>query len=147
MRHSTTNAVDRWTSSMRGTDADQGGLFSYVSMEQRIPPTHPLRRIRTLLDEALGSTSRDFDRVYAAGGRESVAPERLVRALVLQVLQAHDAPYLPASSFAMSVSRSGQCWTRVEYEWELVGRGPLPPVMGCQPTTQRRKLLRTPSRR
>lgn len=71
---------------MRGTDMDQGGLFSYVSMEQRIPGTHPLRRVRALLDEALSSISRDFDRVYAAGGRESVAPERLVRALVLQVL-------------------------------------------------------------
>jgi len=71
---------------MRGTDIDQGGLFSYVSMEQRIPLTHPLRRIRALLDEALSSISRDFDRVYAEGGRESVAPERLVRALVLQVL-------------------------------------------------------------
>lgn len=41
---------------MRGTDTDQGGLFSYVSMEQRIPPTHPLRRIRTLLDEAAHAT-------------------------------------------------------------------------------------------
>ena len=71
---------------MRGTDMDQGGLFSYVSMEQRIPPTHPLRRVRALLDEALEAISRDFDRVYAQGGRESVAPERLVRALVLQVL-------------------------------------------------------------
>jgi len=71
---------------MRGTDMDQGGLFSYVSMEQRIPAMHPLRRVRVLLDEALSSISRDFDRVYAAGGRESVAPERLVRALVLQVL-------------------------------------------------------------
>ena len=71
---------------MRGADRDQDGLFSYVSMEQRIPPTHPLRRIRALLDEALSSISRDFDRVYAEGGRESVAPERLVRALVLQVL-------------------------------------------------------------
>jgi transposase len=71
---------------MRGADVDQGGLFSYVSMEQRVPPTHPLRRVRVLLDEALGSMSRDFDRVYAEGGRDSVAPERLVRALVLQVL-------------------------------------------------------------
>jgi transposase len=71
---------------MRGTDVDQGGLFSYLSMEQRVPPTHPLRRIRALLDEALESMSRDFDRVYAEGGRGSVAPERLVRALVLQVL-------------------------------------------------------------
>jgi hypothetical protein len=68
---------------MRGADVDQGGLFSYVSIEQRVPPTHPLRRVRTLLDEALDSMSRDLDRVYAEGGRESVAPERLV---VLQVL-------------------------------------------------------------
>src|SRR5580692_11929241 len=86
LRHSTFNAVDRWMDSMRGTDVDQGGLFSYVSMEQRIPPTHPLRRIRALLDEALEAMSGDFDRVYAEGGRGSVAPERLVRALVLQVL-------------------------------------------------------------
>jgi transposase len=71
---------------MRGADVDQGGLFSYVSMESRVPATHPLRRVRALLDEALDSMSRDFDRVYANGGRESVAPERLVRALVLQVL-------------------------------------------------------------
>jgi len=71
---------------MRGTDLDQGGLFSYVSMESRIPQSHPLRRVRVLLDDALKSISRDFDRVYADGGRESVAPERLVRALVLQVL-------------------------------------------------------------
>lgn len=71
---------------MRGTDVDQGGLFSYVSIESRVPASHPLRRVRVLLDEALESMSRDFDRVYAEGGRESVAPERLVRALVLQVL-------------------------------------------------------------
>jgi transposase len=71
---------------MRGADIEQGGLFSYVSMEERIPPHHPLRRVRVLLDEALASLNRDFEGVYAAGGRESVAPERLVRALVLQVL-------------------------------------------------------------
>jgi transposase len=71
---------------MRGADVDQAGLFSYVSMEQRVPATHPLRRVRVLLDEALASMSRDFDRVYASGGRDSVAPEKLVRALVLQVL-------------------------------------------------------------
>jgi transposase len=71
---------------MRGADVDQAGMFSYVSMEQRVPATHPLRRVRVLLDEALASMSRDFDRVYAHGGRDSVAPEKLVRALVLQVL-------------------------------------------------------------
>jgi transposase len=71
---------------MRGADVEQNGLFSYVSIEDRVPAQHPLRRVRILLDEALASMSRDFDRVYAQGGRESVAPERLVRALVLQVL-------------------------------------------------------------
>jgi len=71
---------------MRGADVDQGGLFSYVSMEQRVPATHPLRRVRVLLDEALASMNRDFEGVYAQGGRDSVAPEKLVRALVLQVL-------------------------------------------------------------
>src|SRR5579864_9397961 len=86
MRQSTGNAVTRWKHSMRGADVDQGGLFSYVSMEQRVPATHPLRRVRALLDEALEAMNRDFDRVYAEGGRGSVAPERLVRALVLQVL-------------------------------------------------------------
>jgi len=86
MSHSTTNAVERWKHGMRGADVDQGGLCSYVWMEQRVPATHPLRRVRVLLDEALEWMSRDFDRVYAEGGRDSVPPERLVRALVLQVL-------------------------------------------------------------
>ena len=71
---------------MRGADVQQSGLFSYVSVESRIPANHPLRAVRALLDEALASMSRDFDRVYAEGGRGSVPPERLVRALVLQVL-------------------------------------------------------------
>ena len=71
---------------MRGADVQQGGLFSYVPVESRIPANHPLRSVRVLLDEALASMIRDFDRVYAEGGRGSVPPERLVRALVLQVL-------------------------------------------------------------
>jgi transposase len=71
---------------MRGADVQQGGLFSYVSLEGRIPADHPLRAVRGLLDEALSSMSRDFDRVYAASGRISIAPERLVRALALQIL-------------------------------------------------------------
>ena len=71
---------------MRGVDIEQSGMFSYVSLESRVPPEHPLRRVRALLDEALESMHRDFERVYASGGRSSIAPERLVRALVLQVL-------------------------------------------------------------
>jgi len=71
---------------MRGDDIQQGGMFSYVSLESRVPPTHPLRGMKALLDEALASMSRDFDRVYATEGRPSIPPERLVRASTLQIL-------------------------------------------------------------
>jgi len=71
---------------MRGQDEQQGVVFSYVSAEQRIAGDHPLRRIREFTDAALGKMSGEFDRLYAAGGRPSIAPERLLRALLLQVL-------------------------------------------------------------
>lgn len=71
---------------MRGTDVQQSGLFSYVSVEDRVPANHPLRGVRALLNEALESMHRDFERVYAEGGRASIPPERLVRALTLQIL-------------------------------------------------------------
>ena len=71
---------------MRGTDVQQSGLFSYVSLESRVPAGHPLRAIKVLLDEALASMSRDFERVYAREGRPSIPPERLVRAAALQIL-------------------------------------------------------------
>jgi len=71
---------------MRGTDVQQGRMFSYVSLESRVPAGHPLRAVRALLDEALTTLNRDFDRVYAEGGRASIPPERLVRALTLQIL-------------------------------------------------------------
>jgi transposase len=71
---------------MRGNDKQQGAVFSYVNAEQRIASDHPLRRIRAMTDVALGELSAEFDRLYAAGGRRSIAPERLLRALLLQVL-------------------------------------------------------------
>jgi len=71
---------------MRGDDVQQGGMFSYVSLESRVPPTHQLRGIKSPLDEALAGMSRDFDRVYASEGRPSIPPERLVRASTLQIL-------------------------------------------------------------
>lgn len=73
---------------MRGGDEQQLGVFSYVSAEQRIAKDHPLRGIRRMLDEALSGMSSHFDALYARGGRPSIAPERLVRALLLQVLYA-----------------------------------------------------------
>ena len=71
---------------MRGTDVTQGALFSYVSLEERIPKTHPLRRLRVLVDAVLRSMSEAFDARYSHTGRPSVAPEKLLRALLLQVL-------------------------------------------------------------
>jgi transposase len=71
---------------MRGDDQQQGAVFSYVSAEQRVPQDHPLRAIRGMLDAALGELSSHFDTLYARRGRPSIAPEKLVRALLLQAL-------------------------------------------------------------
>jgi transposase len=71
---------------MRGSEEQQRAAFSYVSAEQRIAADHPLRRIRAMTDEALRELSSEFDGLYAAGGRPSIAPENLLRALLLQVL-------------------------------------------------------------
>ncbi len=71
---------------MRGEDRQQGGMFSYVPLEQRIPVDHPLRTVRPMVDTALRGLSSLFDGMYAADGRPSIPPERLLRALVLQVL-------------------------------------------------------------
>jgi transposase len=71
---------------MRGDDKQQMSVFSYVSAEQRVPADHPLRAIRRMTDEALAGLSEHFDTLYAGGGRPSIAPEKLVRALLLQAL-------------------------------------------------------------
>jgi transposase len=71
---------------MRGDDQQlQTGMFSYVALEDRIPADHPLRGVRKLVDAVLLGMSRDFDGLYSQLGRPSIAPERLLRALLLQV--------------------------------------------------------------
>ena len=69
---------------MRGSDEQTGSLFSYVSCEARVPADHPLRLIRAVVDEALDVLSPEFDRLYARVGRPGIAPEKLLRALLLQ---------------------------------------------------------------
>ena len=71
---------------MRGTDEMSGSLFSYVDLEERIPTAHPLRKIRQVVNDALASLDAEFDRLYAAEGRPSIAPERLIRASLIQIL-------------------------------------------------------------
>jgi transposase len=71
---------------MRGLDRQQGGMFSYASPEERVSPDHPLRGIRTAVDEVLGELSPLFAAMYATTGRPSIPPEKLLRALLLQML-------------------------------------------------------------
>src|ERR1700685_4154276 len=71
---------------MRGQDEQQLDAFSYVSPEQRVPHDHPLRSLRAMTDEALQQLQPRFNRLYAKTGRPSIAPEKLLRALLLQAL-------------------------------------------------------------
>jgi transposase len=69
---------------MRGSDQQSGDLFSYVDIEARVPARHPLRAIRTIVNEVLASLDGEFDKLYADTGRGSIPPERLLRAALLQ---------------------------------------------------------------
>jgi transposase len=71
---------------MRGDDQQQNHMFSYLSPEMRVRKDHPLRAIRVMVDEVLTQLSRRFDGMYATVGRPSIAPEKLLRAQLLQML-------------------------------------------------------------
>jgi hypothetical protein len=71
---------------MRGDDRQQAAMWSHISPEQRVPPDHPLRPIRAMVDGVLRELSPRFEALYAKRGRPSIAPEKLLRALVLQLL-------------------------------------------------------------
>src|SRR5438093_7906308 len=71
---------------MRGKDEQQLNVFSYIRPEQRVPQDHPLRSLRAMTDEALRELQPRFNKLYAKAGRPSIAPEKLLRALLLQVL-------------------------------------------------------------
>ena len=71
---------------MRGLDTRSGELFSFIDLEQRVPVKHPLRTIRQIVNDVLASLDAEFTRLYSAFGRESIPPERLMRAHLLQAL-------------------------------------------------------------
>src|SRR5579871_5928348 len=71
---------------MRGVDHQQTAMFSYLSPEQRVPSDHPLRPIRQITDTILTDLSTLFSRMYSEIGRPSIAPEKLLRALLIQIL-------------------------------------------------------------
>src|ERR1035437_10070678 len=76
----------RYVRSMRGNDEQQGAVFSYINPEERIPSDHPLRSIRAMVDGALQELWAHFEALYARRGRPSIPPEKLLLALLLQVL-------------------------------------------------------------
>ena len=78
--------VMSYTQDMRGEDEQQDAVFSYRRVEDRIASDHPLRRIRPMMDRALEQLSVHFQAAYSRWGRPSIAPERLLRALLLQIL-------------------------------------------------------------
>jgi len=71
---------------MRGQDGQTGSMFSYVDLEERVPSGHPLRKIREFVNAALATLDAAFAELYCADGRPSIAPERLLRAALIQIL-------------------------------------------------------------
>ena len=71
---------------MRGKDVQQQAMFSYLSPEARVPQDHPLRPIRNMVNQALTELSGEFQAMYSREGRPSIPPEKLLRALLLQIL-------------------------------------------------------------
>ena len=71
---------------MRGPDAQQDTMFSYLSPDERVPKDHPLRRVRAMVDVIMSALSPRFEQMYSRIGRPSIAPEKLLKALLLQIL-------------------------------------------------------------
>ena len=90
---------------MRGQVDPQSGLFSYFSVEERIPADHPLRRVKAQAGAVLGSMSAQFDAMYASGGRPSIAPERLLKATLLIALYSVDRKSTRLNSSHIQKSR------------------------------------------
>ena len=69
---------------MRGVKVETGGMFRYLSPEERVPENHPLWAIRVIVDRSLAELDRHFSQIYSDLGRPSIPPEHLLRALLLQ---------------------------------------------------------------
>ena len=83
---------------MRGLDQQTGELFSYVDLEARVRADHPLRPIRTIVNEALAALEGEFAPLYAQVGRPSIPPEKLLRAMLLASVLLHTLSSARSSS-------------------------------------------------
>src|SRR5207248_10158764 len=112
---------------MRGDDGICGSLFSYIDLEKRVRADHPLRVIRQIVNTALKALSGEFDTLYSPIGRESIPPERLLRALLLQAFY--------------SIRSERQLVERIDYDllfrW-FVGLGIEDPVWDASSFTKNR---------
>src|SRR5258708_3910482 len=115
---------------MRGPVEKQGEVFSYVPLEDRIPRDHPLRRIRPMVDRGLREMWSHFEALYARRGRPSIAPERLLRALLLQALY----------SIRSETQLMEQLDYNLLYRW-FVGLNPDDPVWDVTVFTKNRERL------
>jgi transposase len=110
---------------MRGSDERTGALFSFVDLEERVPAKHPLRKIRQIVNDALATLDGEFSKLYAFEGRPSIAPEKLLRASLLQAFY--------------SVRSERQLMEQLDYNllfrW-FVGLGVDDPVW-CRPCSRR----------
>jgi transposase len=115
---------------MRGSDGVAGSLFSYVDLEKRVRADHPLRVIRGIVNATLSDLSGEFDELYSPFGRESIPPERLLRALLLQAFY--------------SIRSERQLVERIEFDllfrW-FVGLGVDDPVWDATTFTKNRDRL------
>jgi hypothetical protein len=96
-------------------------MFSYISAEQPVPQGHPLRALRTMADEALAELSPRFSRLYAKRGRPSIAPEKLLRALLLQLLYTIRSERQLMEQLPRILAIGMRLPT--ELEWEYAARG------------------------
>jgi transposase len=88
---------------MRGDDPRQAAMFSYLSPEERVPADHPLCALRPMIDAVLKELSPQFDPLYSHTGRPSIAPEKLLQALLLQVLYTIRSARLPMEQLAYNL--------------------------------------------
>src|SRR5262245_12247392 len=105
--HSHSESVVRGRNRMRGQVDPQGSMFSYFSVEERIPADHPLRRVKAQADAVLGTMSAQFDAMYASVGRPSIAPERLLKATLLIALYSVRSDRLDRKSTRLNSSHLG----------------------------------------
>src|SRR5208283_1277334 len=116
---------------MRGTDHQQSHMFSYLSPEARVRKDHPLRVIRTMVDEVLRALSPQFDRMYASEGRPSIAPEKLLRAQVVE--QARSKSLTSDEHFTVDGTLL-EAWASVKSFQRKDGKNPMSPDDPGNPT-------------